>query len=301
MKLGINLSFAIKRWPEPDVWARLVRETLGLRLVQFTYDLLDPFSPETLRRILAARVRQAARDWDLEIESAFSGLAGYCSSGLLHPERAARRAAFEWWKRAVQTAAEIGASAAGGALGALSVTCAADPGRCEDLYRDMLDAVEEISRVTAAHGLERLLIESTPVLREIPWSIDQAARLMTDLNARCAVPVQLLIDVGHALYQPLYGPQAGLAAWLDRLGPHIGAFHLQNTDFQSDAHWGWPHSGGLFDLGAFAAQVRVAGLADRPAYLEVFCPFELDDDAALANVTSSVLHCRREYGGEGES
>ncbi|MEK7408643.1 MAG: TIM barrel protein [Acidobacteriota bacterium] len=277
MKLGINLSFAIKRWQEPDVWARLVRETLGLRLVQFTYDLLDPFSPETLRRILAAKVRQAARDWDLEIESAFSGLAGYCSSGLLHPERAARRVALEWWKRSVETAAEIGASAAGGALGAMSVAAAADPARRNDLYREMLDAVEEISRVAGAHGLERLLIEATPVPREIPWSIEQAARLMTDLNARCAVPVQSLIDVGHALYQPLYGPQAGQAEWLGGLGPH---------------------SGGRFDLAAFAAQVRAAGLADCPAYLEVFYPFEMADDAVLANVASSVLHCRREYGRE---
>ena len=40
MNFGINLSFAIKRWPEPAVWAGLVRETLGLDLVQFTYDLL---------------------------------------------------------------------------------------------------------------------------------------------------------------------------------------------------------------------------------------------------------------------
>src|SRR5437667_10579008 len=77
MKFGINLSFAVKRWPEPPAWAKLVRETLGLNLVQFTYDLLDPWSPEPMRRNMAAQVRQAAQDFGITIESAFSGLANY--------------------------------------------------------------------------------------------------------------------------------------------------------------------------------------------------------------------------------
>ena len=61
MNLGINLSFAIKRWVEPPVWARFVRESLGLELVQFTYDLIDPWWPEASRRPMAAEVRKAAK------------------------------------------------------------------------------------------------------------------------------------------------------------------------------------------------------------------------------------------------
>src|ERR1700722_8817001 len=86
MNLGINLSFAVKRWVEPPVWAQLVRETFGLELVQFTYDLLDPWWPEASRRPMTAEVRKAASDWGLQIESAFSGLANYCFDGLLHPD-----------------------------------------------------------------------------------------------------------------------------------------------------------------------------------------------------------------------
>ena len=55
MKFGVNLSFAVKRWVEPHVWAKIVRETLGLDLVQFTYDLLDPWWPDDVRRSMAAR------------------------------------------------------------------------------------------------------------------------------------------------------------------------------------------------------------------------------------------------------
>ena len=86
MNFGINLSFAIKRWVEPEVWAEMVSRQLGLRLVQFTYDLLDPWWPSESRKVMAARVRRATADFGIEVESAFSGLANYCFDGLLHPE-----------------------------------------------------------------------------------------------------------------------------------------------------------------------------------------------------------------------
>ena len=298
MNFGVNLSFAIKRWPEPRVWARLVRETLGLDLVQFTYDLLDPWWPVSVRDSMTAEIRKAAQDWGVRIESAFSGLANYCFDGLLHPDAGGRQASFEWWKRAFDVAVEVGAKASGGPLGGMSVADASDPKRCEERYRELLDAVAELSEVAKAAGLERLQVECTPLAREIPYTVEQSRKFLADLKGRCAVSVKLLVDIGHALYQPLYGPQANMPEWLNGLGRNIGAFHLQNTDFQSDSHWGWPDRRGLFDIAAFARQVRAAGLDDVPAFLEIIYPFELADEAVLANITSSVMHCRREYSGE---
>ena len=99
---GINLGFAIKRWPEPRQWAAIVREDLALDCVQFSYDLLDPWWPE--HRALARRVRQAADDYGISIHSAQVGLAMYTYNGLLHPDADARAAANEWWKRAIGNA-----------------------------------------------------------------------------------------------------------------------------------------------------------------------------------------------------
>jgi sugar phosphate isomerase/epimerase len=298
MNFGINLSFAIKRWPEAPAWAKLVRETLGLDLVQFTYDLLDPWWPDGVRHPMAAEVRKAARDYGIRIDSAFSGLANYCFDGLLHPDPNGRRASLEWWKRAFDVAAEIGSTASGGPLGGISVADASDPKRREERYRGLLDAVVELSETAGAAGLERLQVECTPLAREIPYTVEQARRFLQDLEGRCQVPVKLLVDIGHALYQPLYGPRANMPEWLNGLGRLIGAFHLQNTDFQSDSHWGWPDKRGLFDVAGFASEVRTAGLDDVPAFLEIIYPFELADEAVLANITSSVAHCCREYCGE---
>lgn len=44
---GLNTSFAIKRWPEPERWAALTRQ-IGVDLMQFSFDLLDPWWPATL-------------------------------------------------------------------------------------------------------------------------------------------------------------------------------------------------------------------------------------------------------------
>jgi sugar phosphate isomerase/epimerase len=298
MKLGINLSFAIKRWVEPPVWAQLVRETLGLELVQFTYDLLDPWWPEASRRPMAAQVRKAANDWGLQIESAFSGLANYCFDGLLHPDVAGRSASMEWWKRAFDVAAEVGAKASGGPLGGMSLADASNPKRREQRYQDLLDAIVELSQVAKAAGLDRLQVECTPLAREVPYTVEQAKKFLKDLEGRCAVSVKLLVDNGHALYQPLFGPGARMPEWLNGLGDSIGAFHLQNTDFQSDSHWGWPDGRGRFDVAGFASEVRAAALEDVPAFIEIIYPFELADEAVLKNITSTAIHCRREYAGE---
>src|SRR4029450_3050714 len=41
-RLGINTCFAVKRWPEPELWAEIVRARLGLELVQHSLDLVEP-------------------------------------------------------------------------------------------------------------------------------------------------------------------------------------------------------------------------------------------------------------------
>src|SRR5688500_13891274 len=105
--LGINLCFAVKRFLEPEEWARLVREDLGLTTVQFTFDLLDPWWPEEPRNAMVRRIRRAADEWGIVIDTAFVGLAHYVPAGLLDPDPTGRRLSREWWHRAVDTAAAL--------------------------------------------------------------------------------------------------------------------------------------------------------------------------------------------------
>ncbi len=296
MRLGINLAIATKRWPEPEAWTAFVRDDLGLELVQFSFDLLDPWWPAKQRAAQADRVRAAAASAGLRIHSAQIGFAGYSFNMLLGPDPELRALGETWWERAIEVAVGIGAGAMGGPVGALTVTSAGVAGEREARYAELLEILVRLSGRAAHAGLEALLVEPTPLRREIPGTVEEGRRLADDLRGRTAVPVEYVVDVGHAMYEPLYGTPAPLAPWLDALGQDVGVLHLQNTDFQSDSHWGWPDARGRVDVAAFARDAEASGL-DVPVILEIVHPFELDDDAMRAHVVSSVEHCRRALGG----
>lgn len=297
VELGLNLASATKRWPEPEAWTALVRDELGLDLVQFSYDLLDPWWPEPERSRQAERVRAAAEAAGVRIHSAQIGFAGYSFNMLVGPDPDLRRLAERWWERAIDVAAGIGAGAMGGPVGALSVRSAVAAGEREARYQELLDVLLRLAGRAADAGLEALLVEPTPLAREIPSTIEEARRLADDLRDRAAVPLRYVLDVGHAMYRPLYGDAARLRPWLDGLRDEIGVLHLQNTDFRSDSHWGWPDARGRFDVAAFGRDVAAAGLDEVPMFVEMVHPFELDDAQMRAHVGSSIAHCRRELAG----
>jgi D-erythrulose 1-phosphate 3-epimerase len=291
MDVGLNLCFAIKRWPEPEEWARIVADELDVSSVQFTMDLIDPWWPESERRAMAGRVRTAAAGRGIAIHSVQIGLAGYTYNGLLHPDETARRIAEDWWRRSIDMAAELGAGAVGGPVGALSVADAASSSRRAGLYAEVVDRLGGLADHARQSGLGALLIEPTPLRREIPSTVDEAKRLIADTSGG-AVPLRFVIDVGHALYRPLYGEDASLVPWLAELRDHIGVLHLQNHDYRADAHWGWPDARGTYDPAGFFREVRAAGLDHVPVFIEVFSPFEQADDEIVPLIRSSLAACR---------
>ncbi len=296
MKLGINLCFAVKRLTEPEAWAEFVRADLGLDTVQFTFDLLDPWWPEAFRRAIIRRTRDAADAWGLTIGSAHVGSAHYVPAGLLDPDPAARSVARQWWRRACDVTGELGATVVGGPLGTLSVREAADPTARARRYVDLLDSIEAITCHAAAAGFTEFLIEPTPLAREIPSTITQCQLLLDGLQGRCPIPVGFTLDIGHAVFEPSYGPDASAESWIAGLGANIRMLHVDNTDRHGDPHWGWPHEHGRVDLAPIAASIRAAGLGDIPAILEIRPRFEDDDEKVRHALAASVAYCREHLG-----
>lgn len=292
MPLGVNLCFAVKRWLEPEAWAAFVREQLGLDQVQVTFDLLDPWWPEPERDRLVRRFRRAADVNDLVLHSAAVGLAHYLPGGLLDPTPEGRAVAVGWWRRAIDVTAALGAGAVCGPIGALSVAQASDPAAVAERHDGVAEAVAMLARYAAAGGVNEFLIEPTPIAREYPSSVGHCQQLFADLDRHGATGVGLLLDIGHALYQPLYGPDAAMADWTAPLAHRIRAIHLDNTDGLGDPHWGWPHPQGRVDVASVATDLRAAGLEDVPVFLEVFPRFEDPDESVRTLIGSSVEHCR---------
>ena len=292
-EFGINLGFAIKRWPDPAEWAAVVRHELELDLVQFSFDLLNPWWPDCRR--LARGVRAAAAAEGITIHSAQIGLAEYTYNGLLHPVADARAAGVEWWHRALFVTAEIGANAMGGPVGALSVADLARPGQRERRYAELVETLRDLAERARGKGSTHCSSNRLPSRAR---SRRRSSRPSASRPTSAVAPFRFATCSTSAMrsFVPSTAEQIALEDWLTPLAPHVGLLHLQNTDFQSDSHWGWPDDRGCVDLGAFAADVEASGLAGLPVFLELFDAFEAADADVIARVRTSVDHCRASLG-----
>ncbi|MBS7539877.1 sugar phosphate isomerase/epimerase family protein [Ancylobacter lacus] len=295
--LGINLGFCTKRWVTPELWAPLVRERLGLDLVQFSLDLVDPMWPDAVVERHAAVIRRQAAAHGIAIHSAFIGLAHYTFNQLLHPDPAVRDYAENWLVRAYRFAAAAGITRVGGPLGA--VAARADGSEADALdeadYEELVGRMLRLAEQARGLGLSELYVEPTPLRREWPWTIPQARRMMADLGGS-AVPWRLCVDWGHGTFRPLYPePEAEMERWLVELADVITAVHIQQTDFALDRHWDFTVPGAV-DPVAAAALLRRSGVAPSPVFLEVFYPFEHDSASILKALEDSMNTLRRAFG-----
>ena len=203
-RLGINTCFAVKRWPEPKRWAEIVRDRLGLDLVQHSLDFVDLDAPRPLVERQAAAVRAACDQAGLELHSTFTGLAVYSSNLLLHPDPELRARAEGWYRQAIAFTATVGARATGGHVGAYSVADWRDQLRRDALEGELRAALRRLAAVARLAGLEELYVENLAAARE-PSTMDGVLRLLTGGDDE-HVPVLLCLDVGHQCVPGTTGP-----------------------------------------------------------------------------------------------
>lgn len=293
---GLNLSFCVKRWVTSGLWAPLVRERMGIDLVQFSLDLVDPMWPSTVLDRQADAIRKDAATEGVRIHSAFIGLAHYTFNQLLHPDREVRDYAEMWLGRAYAFAARAGIPGVGGPLGAIASRIdGSEPVAISDAdYNDLITRMLRLGDRAKAEGLAELYVEPTPMRREWPWTVDQARKMAEDVSTS-ALPWRYCMDWGHGTFEPLYGTAGvDMKPWLENLGDVIGALHVQQTDFQYDRHWDFTVPGRV-DPVEVALLIRETGLSDVPVFLEVFYPFEKDDASVLDVVEKSASLLRKAF------
>jgi D-erythrulose 1-phosphate 3-epimerase len=291
-RLGINTCFAVKRWPEPDRWAGIVSETLGLDLVQHSLDLVD-LDGDAPIRAQAEAVCAACADRGIEVGSTFTGLGAYGRNLLLDPDADARARAAAWFRRAIEFTAMAGGRAAGGHIGAFSVADWRDEDRREALRDGLRSDLAGLAAYAAAQGLEAFLFENMAARRE-PSTIAEAEALLAPAGPGRAA-VALCLDVGHQCVAGTSGADRDPYAWLERLGASAPVIHLQQSDAEADHHW--PFTAGRNAQGRIDAERVLAALERSGAdavdlVLEVIPSFEQDDDAVVSELVESVAYWR---------
>ena len=287
MNLGLNLSFAVKRWMYPEELAAMIQTEFGVTKIEFTWDMLDPWWPEDIRDVLAVRWAKAFRDAGLEIVSSFGGLAGYTYGHLLAPLAEQRAAGLAFFKRAIDMTSVMGVRTIGTPIGGMSNEDSASDKLRAKRYRDAVDSLVELSTYAKFRGVEKILIEATPLSTEFPHSPAESLRLMNDLEGKTAVPVRLLLDWGHVLFRPLLGEQADMALWLRECQPFVEELHIQQTDGLLDRHWDFTREGIVTPelIRQVAAMTKTEHLVQ---FAEFVYPFEATDEDVFDGVKRSM-------------
>ena len=292
-QLGINTCFAVKRWPQPERWGRLVRDELELDLVQHSLDLVDLDLPPAAVTGEATRLRAACASSGLTLHSTFTGLAAYSASLLLHPDRAARAQARDWYQRVIGFTADTGAQATGGHVGAFSVEDYRDRSRRAQLWDELTESLAQLAGHAHDRGLSYLLAENLAAARE-PSTMAMIESLLTD-GDQAHVPVRLCLDVGHQCVPGTAGPDRDPYAWLARLGGRAPVVQLQQTDGTSDHHSPFTpqtNAAGIIEPARVLAALDRSGAVAVALILEIIPPFEQDDDQVLDDLRQSAAYWR---------
>jgi D-erythrulose 1-phosphate 3-epimerase len=289
LSLGFNTCFAVKRWPEPERWMAVLRERLGLRHCQISLDLFEPGLDPSMVTSAARSVARAARRSDVVLHSTFTGLAGYSSNLLLHPDPEARRASRRWFERAIDLTAEMGVAGTGGFLGALSASDAATMRMREQRIAELIEAMAGLSEHAARAGLSFLLFENMAAPREFGHSIPESHRL-EELGAGGPVPWILCLDLGHPCALSTGTPSDEPLNWLDESWQHTPVIQIQQANRGGDFHW--PFTPERNAVGSLSPRTVVESLVaagtDTSLFFEIIHPAEHPDDAVLDDLRQSV-------------
>lgn len=293
LHLGLNLSWAVKRWPMPEEWGEIVTK-LDVKYVQFSYDLLDPRATLDAVEHMANLILDAVKKYGVIVHSTFTGLAAYSFNLLSHPDPVMRYDALDWYMKAVDFTSRISVKATGGHIAAKSVRDYNDPKRRVFIDSVLIDNVKALRRYAQAKGLEMILWEPMPVSRETPWTMEETEEILVRANEGYGVPVLLNIDLGHQC--TLHGLEADPYEWLKRFAPRSPAIHIQQTDGKGDRHWPFTEEynrAGIIKPDKVVEAIDASGAKEVYLLLEYIPPFEYPDDEVLKNLEASVRYLRQ--------
>jgi hypothetical protein len=231
-RLGINLGFAINRYPEPEVWAKIVAEDLGLHSVQFVADLLNPFWPSAYIETQIGRIKKCIRKYDIKVESVFTS-AFTRVNHLMNPDIKARAFWMDWFRSLIVRGSELGAKSLGSHFGIMTFATYDNNEKRRYITERAVKAWQELTFFAQDKGYDCLIFEPMSVPREMACTIEETHGLLEQVNAKCGVPMKLCLDVGHAPHPDERDPYL----WLEKLSKQSEVIHLQQTVKNKSNHW----------------------------------------------------------------
>ncbi|MEH7224743.1 TIM barrel protein [Bacillus sp. JJ1566] len=292
--LGISTGFTIKRWTNPTYWVPLIKEELGLDLIQFSFDQLDPRSTKAAVDEYCNCVVNQCNKYGLEIHSTFTGLSIYSHNLLYHPLENGRRDGIDWFEKSFEITKILGCHATGGPIGGMDIHTF----KYEEDYTHIKKCGEEalvyLLRKAKQNGIIDFYWEATPVEREGAITIEDTRRFIGKINnlvGEEGAKFSLCFDMGHTTNPSLTSQEKDPYLWIEKLSDTIPIIHLQQTDGKLDRHWPFTEKNnkkGTVDASKLVKTLEHIDKKEIVLLLELGHPFEENDDLVLKEIKESV-------------
>lgn len=305
INLGISAGFAVKRWPDPRDWVKMVKEELGLNICQFSFDLLDPRADKSYINRYCELTRETCQTYEVTLHSTFTGLSIYSHNLLYHPLPEGRKDGMNWFDNAFKMTEKLDISAAGGPFGGMDVLSFEHLGKRTYLEEQGEQALVDLLDLAGKYGIKDFYWESTPVRREGTVTINETIDFIEKINAKArkgAAQFSLCLDVGHATSPFALGKDRDPYRWIEETASHTSIIHLQQSDGCLDRHW--PFTQKYNEKGIIEPEKVVTALANTgkktiDLFLEIGHPFEEEDDTVKDELIESVFYWKQALGKQG--
>jgi len=294
IKLGISTGFTVKRWAAPEEWVHIVKNKLGLKIVQFSFDQFDPRGNRDCVRAYCRRLTNACQRNGVAIHSTFTGLAVYTHNLLYHPLLEGRLDGLDWFDNAFAMTSYLGATATGGPFGGMDVATFKEQSKRKFMESWAEEALVRLLQDAEGHGIKYFYWEPTPVRREGPVTIEGTKELLEKINGLTGdngARFALCLDTGHATSPHASVDDRNPYLWLEKLGKYSPVVHLQQSDGQLDRHWPFTeqyNSQGIIQADKVLEALNNSGVGEVTLFVEVCHPFEENDDRVLDDISRSV-------------
>ena len=227
--LGLNLGFANNRFPEPEVWTKIVHD-LGINTVQFVADILNPMLKQYNYKYYFNQIDKTIeyiKSNNIDVTSIMTSSFTRVNH-LSHPDKEHRDIWFNWFCDFLYIGYRFGAKSAGSHFGILTTESLKN---YDYLYNITVENWYKLAEVAKQIGYEYLFVEPMSIDREFGNTIDKTEKLLEDLKDS-AIPIKLCLDLGHAPHPNC----RNYKEWLETFAKDSPIIHLQQTVLNSSNH-----------------------------------------------------------------
>lgn len=235
-RLGINTGFAVNRYVEPEVWARIVGQDLGVRYVQFTADLLNPSLPDIIIDKEIKKIREACAKYNVNINNTFTG-AFTRVNHLAHPDKDHQAYWIEWFKRYVDITVALGATSMGSHFGIYTATDNNCTDRRSERRQQNIENWHTVGKYAAEKGLNYISWEPMSIKREQGETLAECRKLQDDVNVNAPIAFKICLDVDHGDVCSPNPEDINPYAWLREFAKESPLIHLKQTTTNKGGHW----------------------------------------------------------------